>query len=185
MVYVFDFFGVISSEVAPFWFAQHLPNYDITELRKNYMVDADLGKTPLNVFYGKLAELTNQTTETIAQQWNDLAVIDSKVVQVVENLGKNHQVALLSNAPTDLIRPILKRHDLERLFELIVISGEVGMVKPNQDIYLHTLSSLGSKPEETLFIDDNKKNVDTAKMLCMKTILYDSYLDIDKLVERS
>lgn len=182
MIYIFDFFGVISSEVAPFWFAEHLPNQNITELRKQYVVDADLGKTPLNVFYEKLAELTNQTVELITQQWTDLAVINNDVVDVIEKLGKNHRIALLSNSPADLIRPILKENNLERLFEVIVISGEVGMVKPNEDIYLYTLDKLDVKPGEVFFIDDGQKNIDAANSLGMNTVLFKDLSDIAGLV---
>lgn len=178
MVYIFDFFGVISSEVVPFWFAEHLPNQNVADLRKQYIDDADLGNTSLSVLYRKLAKLTNQTVESITQQWTNLAVINNNVIDLIEKLNKDNRVALLSNSPADLIRPILKKHDLERLFEVIIISGEVGMVKPNQDIYLYTLKKLDTIPKETFFIDDSQKNVEVADSLGMNTILYKDFSDI-------
>jgi HAD superfamily hydrolase (TIGR01509 family) len=182
MSYIFDFFGVISSNVANPWFAKYLSNYDIAELRNNYINDADLGKIPLGVFYNELAKLTNQSSEVIAEQWRELAIIDQEVIEVIKKLRNINPVALCSNAPSDLIRPILEANQLESLFDVIVISGEVGMVKPNQDIYLYTLEKLNVKPEEVFFIDDSQKNIEAANALGMKTILFKSFSDIAGLV---
>ena len=183
MTYIVDFFGVISSEVAPFWFAEYLPNYDIAELRKKYVGGADLGRTPLNTFYKKLAKLTNQETHIVAQEWHDLAKIDIEAVSVVEQLGKKSKIALCSNAPANLIRPILQENDLEKLFNVIVISSEVRMVKPNDDIFIQTLELLKTTAAETTFIDDSEANVRVAERLGMNTILYKNVADIAQLLK--
>ncbi len=46
------------------------------------------------------------------------------------------------------------------------------MVKPDPDIYLHTLERTSSHPEKTVFVDDSKVNVDTAIRLGMRGFLY-------------
>jgi len=180
--YIFDFFGVISSNVANPWFAKHLPNYDIAELRNNYINDADLGKIPLSVFNNELAKLTNQSSEVIAEQWRELAVIDQEVVAVIKNLRNSNPIALCSNAPSDLIRPILKENQLESLFDVIVISGEVGMVKPNDNIFRLVLSLMEIPANQVTFVDDSQKNIDAASKLGMKCILYRKISDISSLL---
>jgi putative hydrolase of the HAD superfamily len=181
MVYLFDFFGVISSEVAPVWFEKYLPEYDIAELRSKYVLDADLGKTPVSVLYATLAELSNQSPDEVARQWRELAVINQEVVRVLKTLTEDNRVALLSNSPAEFIRPILQQHNLEALFEVIVISGEVGMVKPNLDIYLYILDKLNANPEDVLYIDDNDTNIEVAHSLGMNTLLYKKVFDIANL----
>ena len=47
-------------------------------------------------------------------------------------------------------------------FDHIVISGEVGMVKPNRDIFDHLLGVAGRRVEECIFIDDSLTNVEAA-----------------------
>ena len=48
------------------------------------------------------------------------------------------------------------------LFDTVVISGECGMRKPEEAIFLHTARSLGLEPRECVFIDDIEANVAAA-----------------------
>lgn len=51
---------------------------------------------------------------------------------------------------------------LQRLFELRFLSHELGLVKPDREIFEHVLSDLGLIGGEVLFLDDNQINVDGA-----------------------
>lgn len=63
--------------------------------------------------------------------------------------------ALLSNSwGNDYLRD-----DWDTLFDAVVISGEVGMRKPEPEIYRHTLALLGRAPGEAVFVDDLMVNV--------------------------
>lgn len=182
MAYIFDFFGVISSDLALPWFAKYLPDYDVAKLREDYIKDVDLGKSPLGILYEKLGELTGQSAEEIAGQWISMVTIDDKVVSAIRKLGTGNKIALCSNAPSDLIRPILKEYQLEELFDVIVISGEVGMVKPNEDIFLHTLSLMDSRANQAILIDDDEKNIKAATKLGMRGVLYENPSDVVNLL---
>lgn len=54
------------------------------------------------------------------------------------------------------------RTDWDRLFDVTVISGEVGMRKPEPEIYLHTVAALGVEPGECVFVDDLGPNIKAA-----------------------
>lgn len=54
------------------------------------------------------------------------------------------------------------RDDLAALFDVVVISGEVGMRKPEPRIFLHAAALLGMEPARCAFIDDIQANVDAA-----------------------
>ena len=181
MNYIFDFFGVICSELSPVWLAKHLPDHDIASLRRDYINDADLGKLALADYYNKLAELSDQEPEDVRQQIQSLIKIDPKMVALLKELGVSGRIALCSNAPSELIRPILVEHNLEELFDVIVISGELGMMKPHAKIFLHTLDLIGSVPDQTVFIDDSEKNVLAAKELGMGTILFTGHDSVRSL----
>ena len=49
------------------------------------------------------------------------------------------------------------------LFDVTVISGEVGMRKPEERIYAHTLAAVGLPPDECVFIDDIRQNIEAAE----------------------
>ena len=53
-------------------------------------------------------------------------------------------------------------------FDVLVWSFQLHMAKPDPAIYRHTLNELGTRPEETLFIDDKRVNIEAAKALGMK-----------------
>jgi putative hydrolase of the HAD superfamily len=46
------------------------------------------------------------------------------------------------------------------------------MAKPDPAIYLHTLEQLGTRPEETLFIDDKMVNIEAARKLGLPSIQF-------------
>lgn len=56
-------------------------------------------------------------------------------------------------------------HIFDGMFDEIVISGEVGLRKPEPQIYHHTLELLGLAATECVFVDDIKVNVDAATAL--------------------
>ncbi len=93
---------------------------------------------------------------------------------------KRYRIGLLSNAPSTFIRALFAEHDLERLFHEIIISSEVGMVKPNTDIFKLTLQKLDVSPSEAVFIDDNKKHVQAAEKSGIKGLQFTSANNLRK-----
>jgi len=63
-------------------------------------------------------------------------------------------------------------------FDVLVWSYQLGIVKPDPAIYRHTLSELGTRPDETLFIDDKRPNVEAAWALGIQAIEYSSVEDL-------
>jgi putative hydrolase of the HAD superfamily len=83
----------------------------------------------------------------------------------------NMRVGLLSNAYSDL-RPILASYGLQELFHDLVISATVGIIKPNAAIYHLACSRLGVLPEETVFVDDSRANVESARQVGLHALQY-------------
>lgn len=83
----------------------------------------------------------------------------------------NLRVGLLSNAYTDL-QPILATYGLQELFHDVVVSAVVGIIKPNAAIYRLACSRLGVLPEATLFVDDSRANVESARQVGLRALQY-------------
>jgi putative hydrolase of the HAD superfamily len=64
------------------------------------------------------------------------------------------------------------RADFPGLFDTVVISGEVGMRKPEKGIFLHAAQALGLDPAECVFIDDIAQNVAAATACGMTGVLH-------------
>lgn len=97
-------------------------------------------------------------------------------IRYLEELKKRYRLFLLSN--TNEIHRIKFHRNFEvdfgysfyDLFERNFYSHEMGMRKPNPQIYIHALNEAGLVPEETLFIDDMKENIEAAKTTGMKVL---------------
>ena len=64
------------------------------------------------------------------------------------------------------------RADVPGLFDAVVISGEVGMRKPEEGIFLYAARALGLAPAECVFIDDMEANVAAAQACGMTGVLH-------------
>lgn len=101
---------------------------------------------------------------TASQPW-------PQVLTLIQNLREKGIVtAVLSN----VVRPVstmLQQAGLYNQFDCVVLSDQVGLVKPDVAMYQLILDKLALKPEECLYIDDLAKNLTPAADLGMVTIL--------------
>ncbi len=93
---------------------------------------------------------------------------------------KQHGIltAILSNMGDSVLENMMREFDWLGRFDVLVWSYQLRMAKPDPAIYLHTLQQLGTRPDETLFIDDKRINVEAARDLGMKAIEFST---IDRL----
>ena len=78
----------------------------------------------------------------------------------------------LTNWSHETLPTAKNRYNFFENFEGIVVSGEEKMIKPDEGIYRVLLERYKLRAEESLFIDDNSKNIATAHRLGFRTIHY-------------
>ncbi len=66
------------------------------------------------------------------------------------------------------------RFEFLQLFDAIIVSGEVGLIKPDPAIFELTVQKAGVLPSQCLLIDDNEENVAVAQRLGMHALLFRS-----------
>ena len=88
--------------------------------------------------------------------------VDQAMVSLVAAVRAHVTVALLSNA-TDQLREHLAHHRLVDAFDVVLCSAELGIAKPDVEIFRHALTVLAVSPEEAFFTDDRPDNVDGAR----------------------
>ncbi|MEX0601374.1 MAG: HAD family phosphatase [Rhodothermales bacterium] len=71
----------------------------------------------------------------------------------------------LTNWSAECFPVALEMFDFLDWFEGIVVSGEVGLIKPNEEIYHHLVDTFDLSPSSTVFIDDSAANIETARAL--------------------
>ncbi|ADB30747.1 HAD-superfamily hydrolase, subfamily IA, variant 3 [Kribbella flavida DSM 17836] len=85
--------------------------------------------------------------------------------------GHGLKTALLSNSWGNTY----PRDTWDGMFDDIVISGEVGLRKPEPEIFLLAAERLGLAPAECVFVDDLELNVDGARAVGMTAVHHTSY----------
>ena len=90
---------------------------------------------------------------------NSLYIETVKIIKELKN--KHYKVGLLSNLRLmDFNR---YKEELEQLnFDYLFLSYKMKCIKPNKDIYEKVISTIGINPQNIIFFDDNKKNVQSA-----------------------
>jgi FMN phosphatase YigB (HAD superfamily) len=87
--------------------------------------------------------------------------------------------------PHDMIRHVRQKFDWLNQFDHQTFSAEVTLVKPDPEIYEHSLRGVGVAPSEALFVDDKEPNVLGARAVGMRAIQFRSVeqfaVDLGKL----
>jgi putative hydrolase of the HAD superfamily len=97
--------------------------------------------------------------------------------RVLKELKKRgYKLGIITNTVTsreEHVRMALKRIDLERYFDVVVTSVDVGFNKPEEEIFLTALKAVDVKPEEAVMVG-NRVSADIVggNRIGMKTILY-------------
>lgn len=116
--------------------------------------------------------------EAIDTAWNSLLLdLPPDRVELLKTLATKYRLFLLSNTSSIHITQVNKILEastgvkkLEDLFEIVFLSYEMGLMKPDTRIYQEVLDRAGLKAEETLFLDDNADNIRGAAQLGIETI---------------
>lgn len=176
---IFDFFDVIRTDAYKSWLATNDIPHEGPYFDASYQMD--MGKATVDEFLANVSVL--QGRPVTRQEMEESATVDYAVLDIIKVLKVSYKLSLLSNAPSVVIREIIAEHNLEQYFDEIVVSSEVGMVKPHADIFTYTLQKLGTAADETLFIDDNEKHTNAAGALGIHTIHFTSAKQLkDKLL---
>ncbi|MGB7875357.1 MAG: HAD family phosphatase [Anaerolineales bacterium] len=112
-------------------------------------------------------------TETIRDEFFAGDVIDREIVEYLRSLRPDYYVGLISNAWPDL-RDYIIEQKFEDAFDHMVISAEVGVMKPEARIYQIALEQAGVSPNEAVFVDDFYENIEGCQEVGMHGIHFQS-----------
>lgn len=99
--------------------------------------------------------------------------------KLLNKLKKYYRILILSNNQKNWPQKFAKKTKINLKGIPFINSAKVGMRKPDLKIYQYAIKKYKLKPKETVFIDDQKKNLIPAKKLGIRTIWYRQ--DIAKL----
>jgi HAD superfamily hydrolase (TIGR01509 family) len=134
--------------------------------------DFETGKISAQRFINELLIYLPKGTSPnkVVRAWNEMILdVPLKSIKLLENLNKIYPVILLSNT-NELHVPVVRKEwakvtdlPMEHYFQKIYFSHEIGMRKPNQEIFSEVCKRENITPENTLFIDDTLQHIEGAK----------------------
>jgi len=114
-----------------------------------------------------------QEMQALLQLVKESLVPLPETVELVHELaGRGISLYGLSNMPASTFAYLRGRYDHWKLFQGIVISGEVKLIKPDPAIFEYMCREHQLEPSETIFVDDHSPNIEVAEILGFRTILF-------------
>lgn len=148
----------------------------------------DRGKISEEQFWRKLFKRVNKPFDSSclriipnALKKIRIRVKMKKLVFFLKNRGI--KTAVLSNTHKTF-NQVHYRLGHYQIFDYLILSSEVGWRKPDKEIFYYALSLVKVKPQEVIFIDNMKENVEAAEAVGMKVILYQNTNQVWREVKR-
>lgn len=106
-------------------------------------------------------------------------VRDDELLFKIRKKYPNMKVVVATNHISRVRNYIIENFDVDEIF----ISAEMNKVKPNVEFYEELVKKLNIEPNEILFLDDNKDNVEGAKTVGLNTIKVERNMDLFEKIE--
>ena len=120
------------------------------------------------------------TTEDLRTLWTEIFTPIQENIELVDRLKKQYVLGMISNTNPLHFNFIQNSYDFPKLFDRLILSYEVGEMKPDRKIFEKAVNGLDVRPDEIIFIDDIQKNHSGAIDLGWHTIHYTSHNDLIK-----
>lgn len=179
---IFDWAGVFCSPAEPFSHPEflRLAKMDadsITKRVKPLYNEYYRGEIASEEFWGEVLKsfkISGLNHAELNRAYLNSYALYPEMIDLAKNLKKNYTVALLSNLTNEMTRHILAKHKIKSCFHKLFFSNQLGLMKPDKEIFLYALKTLKASPAETIFIDDSLENIVAAEKLGLNIIHFKS-----------
>lgn len=173
---VFDCYGVLVVDSwIPFKRAHFGDDPELLGAAQDLNTRLDRGLISFPEFVSGVAELAalspEHTYTQLRQNPQNVELFD----YIRQSLHGKYSIGLLSNAGENYLDTLFTSEQ-NALFDAVVLSCDIGYVKPDSRAYQAIVSKLGIEPHEAVFIDDQPRYVEAANAFGMSAIRYE-YVD--------
>ena len=100
--------------------------------------------------------------------------LNTNLIGLIKELRRKYKIFLLANNNKPM-HEFIKSKKLDKLFDKVLFSYQVGLKKPDPKFFERLLSGTKIKSEECVFVDDREDYMPRVKKLKMKTIVYKNF----------
>jgi putative hydrolase of the HAD superfamily len=102
--------------------------------------------------------LIAEAHEVFRQEWFERMALADDAAPTLAALRPRYKLGLITNGPSAIQRAKIERFGLAGYFDALIVSGEVGVAKPDPAIFRLALERLGVEPAEALFVGDSPEH---------------------------
>ena len=142
---------------------------------KYWYDDLRTGKIKLAFFWEEISKIAKKpvSSEKLIKVYLDKFNIFDSVLEVAKKLKDNgYKLVILANESIEAMDTKVKKFHLDKIFDNIYSSGEIGLAKPHKEAFEYVLNNLEVSSEEVVFIDNLKRNTKAAEKLGIKSIVF-------------
>jgi len=107
--------------------------------------------------------------------WNEIFYDYPEMEKIVKTIKEKYpkiKLVLVSNTNEAHFEFIKKKYHVLKYLDDIVVSHEVGKLKPNAKIYRQALKLGGALPKETIYVDDRQDLIDSARVMGIRALFF-------------
>lgn len=181
---IFDCFGVLTESTHKLFYKTYFAEQP-EKVEQALLLDdaANKGNISLDEFHSGLAELAGISEREVSDFVTRHLPNEDLLVYIQNHLKPGYKIGFLSNVADDLMDVLFTREQ-QALFDDVILSFQVGMTKPQTEIYKLSANRLGVEPKECVFVDDVQKYIDGAKVAGMQGILYTDFDNFKQEIEK-
>lgn len=181
---IFDCFGVLTTDGWEPFCVKYFSEDSIKLQQAKILVGSlNLGSIKYEEFISEVAKLA-KISERKALSYIDDNKRNAELFKYIKkNLKPKYKIGMLSNAGQNWLNELFTGDDLT-LFDDIVLSSDVGYIKPDPVIYKISIDRLSVSPNEAVFIDDIKRYVKAGNDIGITSILYSNFREMKIQLEQ-
>ena len=177
-VLLIDMYGVIIKESKGYFIPytrEHFGEEDHERLKKAFFQEklftrAGNGEITSYEFLNQLGYAN--PVATMRDYLDNYLTLDEQFQTFAKKYFEKIDFVLLSNDVLEWSEYLTEYHDMNPFFRDKIVSGQVHMRKPEEEIYAYTLKRLGRAAEECIFVDNSSKNLLVAEKFGIRTVLF-------------
>jgi HAD superfamily hydrolase (TIGR01509 family) len=180
---IFDCFGVLTTDG---WIAFKNRHFkkdpDLFAKATELNGEANSARISYQEFLAKIGELAGMPASGVEQEINS-NVANDELFGYIKTLKPKYKIGMLSNASANWLKDLFNDEQIS-LFDTIDLSYESGVIKPEEQSYVHVAEQLGVNTNECVFIDDQEKHCEGARRAGLQAIRYENFEQMKKDLEK-
>lgn len=172
---IFDCFGVLYTDPGLGFYEREVKDFarlrrDILDIDKqfDYGIISDVEHDKL------ISELTGLSYDFVHENVRGEHVRNQRLLEYSQKLRLQYKVGMLSNIGTNGMWSFFSKEECRQYFDSVLLSSDVGIVKPSREIYEIIAERLGVAPNECVMVDDRQANIDGAYSAGMQGVLFET-----------